>query len=175
MTGRRFCALILGAVLLLAAGVALAQPGAATMPQASAAPDTVSAELGGPRGWPVPVAIRVWPAEPRFGEVAALLLDFPGEVRGLAADSLTTAADWLEIAATGGSRPWWRRWFGGGAAAETLTAGAPAAAAGTWRAVVAGACVCDGTRAGPVAGRAGDRRLSGAGTAGGDRRERHGS
>ncbi len=136
MTGRHVRVLLVCGLLCGAHAAALAQPGAASMPPASVVPDTVSAELGGPRHWPAPVAVSLWPAEPRFGEVAALLLDFPGEVRGFRADSLATAADWLEVVSPAADRPWWRRWGGGDDPAARIAAEATAPAAGTWRAAV---------------------------------------
>jgi hypothetical protein len=136
MIGRRLHASTVFVLLFIAGAAAQAQSGAEALPPTSVVPDTVAAKLGGPRGWPVPDAVSVWPAEPRFGEVAALLLDFPRDVRGFEADSLMTDADWLEIAVDVTRGPWWRRWLGGDQAVQRLADGAPAPAAGAWRAVV---------------------------------------
>jgi hypothetical protein len=122
----------------LAAGVGGAQtfPAGMASPPAAATPDTVTAEVTGPADWPPPAAIGVWPAEPRFGEVAALWFDFPRAVATAGADSLRTAADWLEFTAKPGQGPWWRRWFSKRQEAARLADGAPALASGRFRVVV---------------------------------------
>lgn len=105
-------------------------------PVTAAAPDTVSADITAPAGWPVPAAAAVWPAEPRFGDPAALLFDFAGEAPAAGADSLTSSADWLEIRGGAGGQRGWRRWFTRRQTADDVASGAPPPAAGQSRLVV---------------------------------------
>jgi hypothetical protein len=76
-------------------GVLSVPPGGMSVP---AEPDTALGLVTGPSGWPEPVNIYLWPHSLRYGDVAALVIDFPKGTEKADPDSIRSLTDWLVIA-----------------------------------------------------------------------------
>ncbi len=117
-------------------GVPVTVPPSTTLrPPTSAVQDTARLLVTGPKRWPVPLAVEVWPDTLQFGDLVHLTIDFPHPVDEFAPDSLRFAAAWVELAAT--DEEWDGR--GSGFGRTDPGAGGPAASSPTpdgWRAEI---------------------------------------